>query len=129
MDLSYALKKTRQSLTLEQEERKRGIYESMNVRQKKYVDRLGYDTWDPFQKPNDPLDMKVDISNRTTQQLFREFLYSIGDVVVSNEYRKGVLDCALGIISQDDRYVGIFEFCIWYHQLITRGGAENESTI
>lgn len=46
----------------------------MNPRRRKFVDRIGYENWDPFQKPNDPLDLRMDVSKRTTQQLVNEFL-------------------------------------------------------
>ena len=65
---------TPQALTDEQEKLKREIYEKMNPRRRKFVDRIGYENWDPFQKPNDPLDLRMDVSKRTTQQLVNEFL-------------------------------------------------------
>ena len=65
---------TKQELTEEQEQLKREIYERMNPRRRKFIDRIGYDEWDPFQKPNDPMDIRVDPSKRTTQQLFRGFM-------------------------------------------------------
>lgn len=40
----------------------------MNPRRRKFVDRIGYDNWDPFQKPNDPLDVRLDVTKRTTQR-------------------------------------------------------------
>ena len=64
---------TPQKLTADEERQKREIYEKMNPRRRKFVDRIGYDNWDPFQKPNDPLDLRMDVSKRTTQQLVREF--------------------------------------------------------
>ena len=67
---------TKQELTEEQEQLKREIYERMNPRRRKFIDRIGYDEWDPFQKPNDPMDIRVDPSKRTTQQLFRGFMHS-----------------------------------------------------
>lgn len=51
---------TKQELTEEQEQLKREIYERMNPRRRKFIDRIGYDEWDPFQKPNDPMDIRVD---------------------------------------------------------------------
>lgn len=66
---------TKQELTEEQEQLKREIYERMNPRRRKFIDRIGYDEWDPFQKPNDPMDIRVDPSKRTTQQLFRGFMH------------------------------------------------------
>ena len=53
---------TPQQLTDEQEALKLEIYERMNPRRRKFVDRIGYDNWDPFQKPNEPLDMRTDVS-------------------------------------------------------------------
>ena len=70
---------TKQELTEEQEQLKREIYERMNPRRRKFIDRIGYDEWDPFQKPNDPMDIRVDPSKRTTQQLFRGFMHSLGE--------------------------------------------------
>ena len=55
---------TKQELTEEQEQLKREIYERMNPRRRKFIDRIGYDEWDPFQKPNDPMDIRVDPSIR-----------------------------------------------------------------
>ena len=61
-------------LTSEEARQKREIYERMHPRRRKFVDRLGYDTWDPFQKPKEPMELRTDPTGRTTQQLFREFL-------------------------------------------------------
>ena len=38
----------------EQEKQKRAIYESLSPRRKKFIDRIGYEKWDPFQEPKDP---------------------------------------------------------------------------
>ncbi len=102
---------------------KRTIYEAMSPRGKKYVDKTGYDAWDPFQKPKDPLDIRTDVTKRTTKQLVRRFLqehFPAGGA--GNAYGQGVLDCVLGIVNKDEKYRGIFEFCIWYEQLLRREG-------
>ena len=57
---------TPQRLNEEQEQLKREIYERMNPRRRKFVDRIGYDNWDPFQKPNDPLDVRLDVTKRSS---------------------------------------------------------------
>lgn len=64
---------TPQALTDEQEKLKREIYEKMNPRRRKFVDRIGYENWDPFQKPNDPLDLRMDVSKRTTSSWSMNF--------------------------------------------------------
>ena len=66
-----------QELTPEQEASKRKMYEKLKPRGRKYVDRIGYENWDPFMKPNDPLDIRQDVTKRTTQELVREFLQTV----------------------------------------------------
>ncbi len=111
-----------QSLTAEQEAYKRQIYEKMRPSRRKFIDRLGYDNWDPFQEPNHPLDMRVDVGMRTTEQLLNAFLRSLGNEQVSNEYRKGALDSAIAVITKDEKYRGIFDFCLWYYELLQKEG-------
>ncbi len=114
---------TRQELNEEQEGLKREIYERMNPRRRKFVDRIGYENWDPFQKPNDPLDIRLDVTKRTTQQLVREFLQLAAKKGhYSNDYGRGALECALGVVNKDEKYMGIMDFCLWYHDLLQKEG-------
>ncbi len=108
-------------LTPEEEEQKRVIYEKMNPRRRKYVDRIGYDKWDPFQKPNDPMELRMDITKRTTQQLVREFLQTY-EGKYSNDYGRGVLETAVGLINRDEKVRGVFDFCVWYYNLLLEEG-------
>ncbi len=95
----------------------------MNPRRRKFVDRIGYETWDPFQKPNDPLDLRMDVSKRTTQQLINEFLREAARKgPYSKDYGKGAMECALGVVNKDEKYQGIFDFCLWYHDLLKKEG-------
>jgi hypothetical protein len=110
-------------LNEEQEAWKRRMYEAMPVRRRRFVDRIGYEAWDPFQKPKDPLDIRRDATQRTTQQLVRLFLQEKGREQGNspgNAYSQGVLDCALGIVNKDEKYRGIYEFCLWYRTLLSR---------
>jgi len=87
------------------------------------VDRIGYDNWDPFQKPNEPLDMRTDVSQRTTQQLVNEFLKDAAKKgPYGNAYSKGATECALGVVNRDEKYMGIFDFCRWYYDLLKKEG-------
>lgn len=111
-------------LTPAEEEQKRIIYEKMAPRRRKFIDRIGYDKWDPFQKPNDPMELRTDISKRTTQQLVREFLQmqAKNGHDYGNEYGQGVLQTALGLVNRDERYRGVFDFCVWYYNLLLEEG-------
>ncbi len=94
--------------------RKLAIFEKMSPRARKRIEKIGYDRWDPFQEPKDPIDIRRDSTRRTTQELVREFLQQCGHDDISNAYSRGVLEIALGIINDDDRFIGMFEFARWY---------------
>lgn len=112
---------TPQLLNEEQEALKRDMFEKLNPRQRKYIERIGYENWDPFQKPNDPMELRMDVSKRTTQQLMREFLQSHTGKM-SNEYGQGALESAVGIINRDEKTLGRYAFCAWYSDLLRREG-------
>jgi hypothetical protein len=113
-----------QPLNEEQERCKREIYERMHPRRRKFIDRIGYENWDPFQKPNDPLDLRTDATKRTTGRLVDDFLRATArtDRKHGNEYVKGAWECALGIVNHDEKYEGVFDFCVWYHELLKNEG-------
>ena len=101
----------------------RGHTETIILAQLIKNDSYGYENWDPFQKPNDPLDLRMDVSKRTTQQLVNEFLREAARKgPYSNDYGKGAMECALGVVNKDEKYQGIFDFCLWYHDLLKKEG-------
>ncbi|MDR2695910.1 MAG: hypothetical protein LBC79_05975 [Deltaproteobacteria bacterium] len=122
---------TPRTLTEEQEASKRALYEKMAPRRRKFVDRIGYAQWDPFQKPNDPLDIRLDVTKRTTQQLVREFLQHAAarEEQFGNDYRRGALECALGVVNRDEKYLGMFDFCLWYRNLLKEEGYLDERAV
>lgn len=76
-----------------------------------------------FQKPNDPLDIRQDVTKRTTQQLVREFLQAMANSdKYSNEHAQGLSKAALGIINHDETMLGTFDFCLWYADFLKREG-------
>lgn len=109
-------------LDAEQERQKRQIYEKMSPRRRKFIDRIGYEQWNPFQEPKEPLDIRTDISKRTIQQLCREFMAVAGSADKGAEWRKGVMECAMGIVQKNEKYQGIYDFCIWYSNLLRKEG-------
>ncbi|MFC1856947.1 hypothetical protein ACFL9U_02850 [Thermodesulfobacteriota bacterium] len=111
-------------LSSEDEKRKNAIFKAMSPKRQKQVLKRGYDQWDPFMKPKDPIDMRRDKTRRTTQMLVRDFLQSREFQEYSNEYGRGVFEFCLGIMNNDDRYRGMFEFACWYHELLKQEGHE-----
>ena len=50
-------------LSAEDEERKKFIFDSMSPRRQKHIlKKEGYDAWDPFIEPKEPIDMREDKS-------------------------------------------------------------------
>lgn len=101
-------------LTAEHEAQKKAIYEKMSPRRRKFIDRIGYDRWDPFAEPKHPIEWRTDGTQRTTQQLVREYLQQHAPEKCSNAYSQGVLEICLGMVNGDDRYVAMYEFSLWY---------------
>ncbi len=106
----------------EAEKRKRAVFESMSPRRQKHILKKGYDKWDPFEEPKDPIDIRKDKTKRTTQMLVREFLQSRSSENYSNAYGRGVLEMALGIVNNDEYFKGMFEFGCWYRELLENEG-------
>ena len=105
-------------------QRKKMIFDSMSPRRKKHILKKGYDKWDPFLEPKDPIDIRRDKSKRTTQMLVREFLQSSPRESYSSAYGRGVLEIALGIVNDDDRFIGMYQFSCWYRDLLQKEGIE-----
>jgi hypothetical protein len=106
-----------------EEDKKKAVFESMSPRRQKHIlNKVGYENWDPFEKPKDPIDIRRDQSNRTSQALVREFLQSRPMEGYSNSYGRGVLEMAIGIVNDDDRFIAMYEFALWYRALLEKEG-------
>ena len=105
----------------EQEERKKVIFDGMSARNKKKILEKGYDTWDPFSLPKDPVDIRVVQGRRTALQLAGDFLQTRSHEGYSNEYGRGVWEICTGIMSGKDRYRAMYEFSCWYQRLLEKG--------
>ena len=104
------------------EKRKKAIFDAMSPRGQRRILKIGFDKWDPFQEPKDPIDIRKDKTKRTTHMLVREFLQSRSSEEISNAYSRGVLEMALGIINEEDRFIGMYEFAAWYRNLLVEEG-------
>jgi hypothetical protein len=109
----------------EAQRRKKAVFDSMSPKRQKHILKRGYDAWDPFEEPKDPIDIRRDKTKRTTQMLVREFLQTRPGEAENNSYNRGALEMALGIVNQEDRFRGMFEFACWYRELLRREGLES----
>ena len=101
-------------LSREEEKRKKTIFDSMSPRGQRRILAKGYDSWDPFELPRDPIDLRVDKNRYTAAMLTKEFLATRESEKYSPAYAQGVWDICVGIISDSDRYMGMYEFSCWY---------------
>ncbi|MBU1168795.1 MAG: hypothetical protein KKD44_04435 [Proteobacteria bacterium] len=108
------------------EQRKKAIFDSMGKRGQKRIVRQGYDQWDPFQEPKDPLDIRKDITKRTIHELVHEFLQTRREETSSVSFGEGVFEMALALMNNNDKYRGMFEFSLWYADLLKKEGSELE---
>ena len=125
MDNSF-LKNDCEFSASEIEERKKAIFDTMSERGRKRILKKGYEDWDPFIAPKDPIDIRTDKTQRTTQDLVRMFLRRCPADRYSNAYGQGVFDMCHGIINNDDRIIAMFEFSQWYAELLKAEGCGDE---
>jgi len=94
----------------------------MGKRGQKQIMKKGYEAWDPFEEPKDPIDIRKDKTKRTTQVLIREFLSSVDHEEYTNSFAEGALEMALGIVNDEEKIRGMFEFANWYADLLKKEG-------
>ncbi len=112
-------------LSPEDAKRKKAIFDSMSPRRQQHIlDKMGYDEWDPFIEPKDPIDLRTDKSRRTARELARGFLQTCDPEGYSNAFGQGVWDMCLGIVNDDDRCRGMYEFACWYRDLLRKEGRD-----
>lgn len=115
------------TLTPEEEAQKKAIYEKIAPRRRKFIDKMGYDNWDPFQKPLEPIDIRIDTSKRTSQQLMRDFLQSLpADKPISTDYSQGAWELCVGVVNGSARFKGMFDFVQWYAKILEKEGMLDE---
>ncbi|MFA4915348.1 MAG: hypothetical protein WC560_01575 [Syntrophales bacterium] len=111
----------REELPLEEDDRKKAVFEGMSARNQKRILNKGYDNWDPFLVPKDPLDIRMAGQRETALALIRKFLQTRRHEEYSNAYGQGVWEICMGIIGDDERYRGMYEFSCWYTNISKDG--------
>jgi hypothetical protein len=105
----------------EEEKKKKAIFDAMSARSRKRVLDKGYETWDPFLMPKDPLDIRMAQHRETALSLMSEFLHTCPPEKCSNAYGQVAWEACMGIIGGDDRWKGIYDFSGWYSDLTKNG--------
>ncbi|TWI75600.1 hypothetical protein LZ24_00648 [Desulfobotulus alkaliphilus] len=107
--------------------RKKAIFDAMGKRGQQKILKDGYDEWDPFAEPKEPIDIRTEGTRRTTHDLIHEFLKTKPHESISTSFGKAAYEMALGIVNNDDRVRGLYEFSLWYRDLLIREGKNPDS--
>lgn len=108
------------------ERKKKEIFESMGKRSQKYIMKIGFENWNPFEEPKDPLDIRKDVSKRTINDLIHEFMLTRREEKTSVAFGEGVHEIAMALMARNDKYRGMYEFSLWYHNLLKNEGLDLE---
>lgn len=109
------------TLTTEEEKRKKTIFDAMSARSRKRILDKGYEKWDPFLMPKDPLDIRMAQRRETALSLMSRFLQTCPHKEGGSAYGQGAWEVCVGIIGGDDRWRGIYDFSCWYSDLLKNG--------
>ena len=103
------------------EARKQYMYEKMSKRRRKFVDRMGYENWDPFAAPFDPIDIRRDMSGFTSDQLTQMFVKETGRHA-NQEYIDAVNEFNVMLVMNFEKVRPLFEYCLWYSEHLKKRG-------
>jgi len=110
-------------LTPEEEKQKRAIFEGMSPKAQERIIKKGYDEWDPFMMPKEPLAYKLkqeakgeEVTLESGHELHERFFAGRRITDYSAEYVKGVLEIAEGIFRDRDKYRAMYDFSCWYEK-------------
>ncbi|MFH1076684.1 MAG: hypothetical protein V1753_07610 [Pseudomonadota bacterium] len=104
----------------QEEQRKKALFDAMSTRGKARVLKKGYDAWDPFEQPKDPIDLRMQRTFQIAQALVARFYNDTSQDKESEEYKQGVWDACVGIVDKKDFYKGVYDFCAWYSESLKK---------
>ena len=121
-------------LTAEEEKQKKAIFDAMSPRGQKHILKKGYEEWDPFMKPKEPLAYKLrqeakgeEVTVESGHELYERFFAERKITDYSAEYVKGVLEVSQGLFRERDLYQGMYDFSCWYEKWLRRQEEKEET--
>ena len=121
-------------LTPKEEKQKKAIFDAMSPRGQKHILKKGYDGWDPFMKPKEPLAYKLrqeakgeEVTLDSGHELYERFFAERKIPDYSAEYVKGVLEISQGLFREQDLYQGMYDFSRWYEKWQERQEKKKET--
>jgi hypothetical protein len=105
----------------EEEKRKKAVFDAMSAKSRKRILDKGYENWDPFLAPKDPIDIRMAQRRETALSLMKRFLRARPDQDYSKEYSQGAWEACMGIVGGDDRWHGVYDFACWHRDFSQDG--------
>jgi hypothetical protein len=102
----------------EREFRKKAIFDGMSKRGQERVLKIGYENWDPFEKPKDPRERIFSTASLQAGALVREYFMSAGEKEESIIVGKELFELCLGFLQRESRARTIVDFCVWLRKRI-----------
>jgi hypothetical protein len=103
------------------EEQKRAMYERMTPRRRRFVDRIGYENWDPFQAPFDPIDIRTDALGYTAHELLNKYFKSL-PAIPDPDYMQTLSEFMVMLVMNIEKVRPILEFADWYNARLSERG-------
>jgi hypothetical protein len=107
--------------TTPEEQKKKAIFDAMAERSRKRILAKGYEQWDPFLPPKNPMDLRMSRRRETALSLMSVFLRECPQEGSGNAYGQGAWEACMGIIGGDDRWRGSHDFSCWYRDFLEKG--------
>ena len=105
----------------EYEFKKKAIFDGMSRRGQKWVLKVGYENWDPFEKPKDPRERIFSSASVKAGTLVREYYESAGGKEESVAVNRELFELCLGLLHGEGRAKTVVDFCAWLKKR-TRAG-------
>lgn len=103
------------------EEQKRMMYEGMSPRRRRFVDRIGYENWNPYQEPFDPIDIRTDALGLTTHELLNKYFRTL-PATPDPDYMQTLSEFMVMLVMNIEKVRPILEFSDWYNEQLRQRG-------
>jgi hypothetical protein len=100
----------------EYEFKKKAIFDGMSRRGQERVLKIGYENWDPFEKPKDPRERIFSAGSVKAGALVREYYESAGGKEESVAVHRELFELCLGLLRGEGRAKTVVDFCAWLKQ-------------
>ena len=100
------------------EREKRAIFDGMSARRRdKILKKVGYENWNPFQVPKEPVDLRDHKTEHLASLICKRFLNESDQEDCTPEYRESVKVICKGLLKGEEKYRAMYDFCRWYGKI------------